>query len=179
MDFQARSAVFTTTDVAHEGLGLDRRQVWTLVLFLAFQAHFLVPHQCIRVECSAAARARLQSLIVVVVEGCVVVSAHGASCYLSAENFVEIRRCLRTRSPLVLRFLLLLDVPLLFARLQVNFQALGTVFTAADVAHEHFWAQSTRRFLDDILAPAATFTHLLVLDKSLGIECTVAAITFF
>ena len=107
-------------------------------------------HQCIRVESSPATRARLQSHIVIVIESRLIVSTHGAACNFTTEHLIEVGGGLRTGSSLVLGFLLLLNVPLLLARLQVDLQTLSAVLSTADIAHEHFGSKGAWRFLNCI-----------------------------
>jgi len=131
----------------------------------------------IRVESPSTARAWLQGFIVVVLISSIVVSSHRASGDLTTDHFIKVRGCFWARSALVFRFFLLFNVPLFLACFNVDFQALSTEFTAADITHEHFWSQGAWRFLNWILAVAAAFAHFLVLDQCFRVECSIAAIT--
>lgn len=79
--------------------------------------------QSVGEECPAAVRARVQSLLIVAVLRVLVVRLHLVGLDLASDDVVEVLGRLGQRFSLVLGLLRLLVLPLLFARLQVDFQA--------------------------------------------------------
>ena len=145
-----------------------------LGLRLALQTHLLVTHEGIRVEGATATRALIQSLVIVVVIGGFIVAFHGAASYLTTAilQLFEVLWCFRARFALMCWFFILLNVPLLLARLDVDVEACRAVLTPTYVAHEGFWSLYDRRRLL-IRSIFAFQAHTLVLDQSLGVEGTI------
>lgn len=150
MNLKASRAKFPPTYVTHESFWPDH-YIWALVLLLlAFEAHYLVSHKCIRVKGSTAPGTRLQRLVIVVVESSLIIVVNSASCDLATQHLVEVRRCFWAGSTLMFWLLLLIHVPLLFTCFDVNLQTLSAVLSPTNVAHEHSRSQGSGRFLNRI-----------------------------
>ena len=106
--------------------------------------------QCIYVKGASTAITGFKRLVVVVIECCFVIIGVKFSTLGLRYSFVELLGRLWARPSQVFGFLLLLDSPLLFARLQVDFQTSGSELSPAYIAHEGFRTQSSRRFLYQI-----------------------------
>ena len=129
-----------------------------------------MPNESIRVEGSTASDARLKRLVVVIVKCIIIILFHRTSVRLNlaTEDLVKVRRSCWAGSTLGLRFLLLLDVPLLLARLQMDLETLGSVLATTDIAHEHLRSERPRCLFDRWLRLA--LAHLLVSDQSIMVE---------
>lgn len=91
--------------------------------------------QCIYVKGTSTAITGFERLIVVVIECGLVIIGVKFSTLSLRYSFVELLGRLWARSSQVFGFLLLLDSPLLFARLQVDFQTSGSELSPAYIAH--------------------------------------------
>ena len=121
MDLNTQCAVFSATNVTHNSLGPFNDLYWFGLRVFRF-AHLQVLGQTLRVKCSWTVGTFLKSLVVTV-EGTIIIPLDLVDCPTAFGNFnkpVEVNWSLRTRPPLINRFLVLLDLPFLLASLEMN-----------------------------------------------------------
>ena len=178
VNFETHGSVLPPADVAHEHPGSQCSwRFGRLFCLLPFEAHYLVPNEWVWIESTPTPWARHKCLGVVVIKGCLIVDVFGILRDLATQHFFKVRRCLRTRSSLVFRFFFLLDVPLLFACLDVNFETHGSVLPPADVAHEHPGSQCSWRF-GRLFCLLPFEAHLLMFYKSFWVKSSITTTAF-